>query len=193
MRAKALLLPAGDGRIAAVRKSDSSVSVRSEHIGAQTLQRHDASLPFPAVTLLVENLGSLERPWSQPTPRGPTSTYLTLLAFIFHHAPLFSNLRPLPFRRSCVKTRLTFSYSRSKKRETTHVFLLPVSCSSGIVGAGCLSPMTFETSSFIRATSSPSRAVRKLRQILLIGLTMLTIFVAAGISITIGCLGKGLT
>ena len=47
--------------------------------------------------------------------------------------------------------------------------------------------MTSKTSSFIGATGPPSQAMRKLRPAQLVGLTLLTVFLASGISITIGC------
>src|SRR5216684_2272326 len=47
--------------------------------------------------------------------------------------------------------------------------------------------MTSKTSSFIGATGPPSQAMRKLRRAQLVGPTLLTVFLAAGISITIGC------
>jgi mono/diheme cytochrome c family protein len=46
--------------------------------------------------------------------------------------------------------------------------------------------MTSKTSSLTRATGTPLHRLRKFRQALLIGLTLLTVFLVAGISMTIG-------
>src|SRR5260370_16807827 len=46
--------------------------------------------------------------------------------------------------------------------------------------------MTFKTSSLIAATDSPSQAGKKLRKGLLIGVMLVTVFLVAGISMTIG-------
>jgi hypothetical protein len=85
MRVEALLLPAEDGRIAAVRQSDSSASVRREHIDAQPLQRPDASLPCRDITR--------GEPWL--TGKAPVATNTAwsdqhVFDFAcFHHAPCF--------------------------------------------------------------------------------------------------------